>query len=177
MELTSWIKFTLERGSTKQAFKDKGVGIRLNIKARAGVEEFIKQLSGGRTTTVDAYGDAWHSEDENPLEVYILDDVEHADNYTLLAVGAPLLQYPSVPRRNSLSSLNEVSNQKTIANLSVLRLVGISKPEGVTIGVQGMYSGGYVQTLRTQFPAVTKQFLQDYIVPITLNLEIVSKDV
>ena len=179
MELTSWIRYKLERGSTKQSFKDKGIGLRVTVRARPSVEEFIKQLAGGRTTDATAYGEAWHSMDDSPLEVYIVDEPDQTTDYTLLGVGGSLIQYPAQPRSRGLSTLgsSDPTAPKPTINLGILRLVGISKPDGVTIGLQGMYSPEYMKILRAQLPIVTRQFLHDYIVPITLNLEIVSKDV
>jgi hypothetical protein len=62
-----------------------------------------------------------------------------------------------------------------MANLAFLRIVGISAEGGVTVGLVGAYSSEYVKRARNILPGAIKQFLQDYLVPITVNLQVISR--
>lgn len=167
---SNWVDFTLTRGPIRGEERNK-VGLILKIKARRDVEDFMRGLADGHRTLVEAVGDSWYNCNNSgtPLEVY--DAAVEARNklYTMNGVGQPLLVIQDPGR------LRAANNEEQV-NLSFLKLVGISNSEGVSIGFVGAYSADYVSKVRNALPNVVTQFLRDYLVPITINLQIISRN-
>lgn len=175
----SWISYTVERGPIRGPLSGK-VGLRLTIKARPEIEALMSNLAKDKKIGTDAYGDLWYNcvNPDEPLEVYAVDPDLSGSGYTLNQVGQPLLVTPTVPRvRNAIAGLGDaVRVDGEIANISFLKLVGISRDTGVTLGLSGAYSSDYVMNrLKPMFSKAITTFLRDYIVPTTFNLHIISK--
>ena len=169
----SWIDFTLTRGPIRGKERNR-VGLIIKVKARPDLEEFMKGLAQGQKLPLDAIGDTWQNfnQDGKPLEFYQMDNHRFESNriYSVDAVGqAPLI----ADGRNARNALSIATDD--VVNLSFLRLVGISNENGVTVGIPGAYSGDYIRRLRGLLPTAVKLFLQDYVVPITINLQVISK--
>jgi hypothetical protein len=167
----NWVDFTLKRGSIRGKDRNK-VGLVLTVRAQREVEDFMSGLANGRRLPVDAVGEAWYAvgSEETPLEFYAVESqFENKRAYSLDQVGGPLLITQPSPRGIVSSPADD------IANLSFLRLAGISGEGGVSIGLVGAYSWDYINRARSAMPMALKQFLHDYLVPITINLQVINK--
>lgn len=168
--VSTWVDLRLTRGPIKGS-KAHSIGILLQIKAKPELEVFMQAAGQDKKVPVDAYGDLWQNcgtpgvDGLAPLEVYAIDEPFHGRGYTLGQIALPLLAVDDGRLRVAEESIN----------LSFLKLVGISQPNGVTIGITGPYSGDYLNKLKLRLPAMLKQFLQDHIVPVTINLQITSR--
>lgn len=165
----SWVSYTIQRGPIVGPHS-KSVGIRLTVKAKPELESFMQTLSKDRKEPVLDYGELWASLSNTPLEVYRIEEPlgpSSRNGYNITSIGMGLL-LPSNNRdlRGELDSY--------IPNLSILKLVGISKPDGVSIGIYGAFSASYVNSLTQCLPRGTDQFLRDFLVPMTINLHMVS---
>jgi hypothetical protein len=167
----AWIDFTITRGPIRGKERNK-IGLIIRLQTRPDVEEFISGLVNGRRYQVDAVGEGWTNcnPEAAPLEVYEFENgsVEQR-NYTLENVTGPLL----IPQNDGRLRIGGTPPE--LVNLSFLRVVGVSNPSGVVIGLPGAYSSEYVKRVRNTFPSAVKQFLQDYLVPITINLQVLSR--
>jgi hypothetical protein len=165
------VNFSLTRGPIRGKDRNK-IGLIVRVKARRDVEEFMSNLAQGRRMPVDAMGDVWQNcnEDGAPLEYYETDNrFESNRHYSLDFVSGPLLVQPNAG--SSRLSLNT----EEVVNLAFLRLAGISMDSGVSIGLAGAYSNDYIKRVKLALPGAVKQFLQDYIVPVTLNLQVIAR--
>lgn len=171
-ETNSWVDYKISRGPIRSGLKNK-VGLVLTISANPILEDFMRQMSKERRTGVDAYGDNWVN--MNPtggiLEVYEIEEQLSNRAYTLGAVGMPLVIVPNPDR-----PVQRGGNGEEPTNLSFLKLVGISQPGGVSLGLVGAYSWDYIMKLRNNLSSITKTFLHDYIVPISIHLQIVNEN-
>lgn len=164
-EQNPWVEYTLERGPIRGDSKAK-VGLTLVVKARPELENFMQHLSEGRIVSSDAFAaDGWTNLDTGKsLDVYQIDNKAANLNYSLTHVGSPLLVG------------NDRVGENALVNLSFLRLVGISTTEfGIRIGIPGAFSAQYVQDVRLKLPQVLGQFLKDFVVPMTINVQIISR--
>ena len=160
-----WISLKTIRGRSSKP----NIGLTFQIKAHPDLEAYMANLSGGRKVLVDAIGEMWQSMSNKSLEVYDVGRNFPSRAYTLEAVGlAPLPQYVENLAR-------QLKQEDDVPNLSFLKLVGISEPNGVTVGIAGPYSLGYLNKFKQAWQTAAVQFLRDYIVPVTFNLSIVSK--
>jgi hypothetical protein len=170
MDNKAWIDLTITRGPIRGRDRNR-IGLIVHVQTRRDVEEFISSLANGRTIGVDAYADTWQNcgLQEKPLETYEIENELPNEQrpYSLFHIGLPLIV--NKPDRVRVGDGSEM------VNLSILRLVGIGESDGVKVGIVGAYSADYVKRVRNLLPNAIKQFLQDYLVPITVNLQIVSK--
>jgi hypothetical protein len=175
----SWVDFVLTRGPIRGKDRNR-IGLTVKVRARREVEDFMAGLANGRRSPVDAVADGWFN--GNPeggaLEFYDSDfQSEPHHLYTLANIGgAPLIQRydPNQPRRLA-QQLPAAGAQDELVNLSFLRIAGISDESGITIGLSGPYSNEYVTRFRKLYMAAAKQFLHDYLVPITVNLHVIDR--
>lgn len=167
----NWVDFVVTRGPIRGEIRSK-VGLVIKIKARRDVEDFMSNLAEGRRMLVEAVSDSWINckSGAGPLEYYDA-AIQASRNYTFAAIGQGLIinNDGAAPARRVLA----VAAEEQI-NLSFLLLAGISNPDGVTIGLSGAYSSDYVNKIKSSLPAAIKQFLQDYLVPMTVNLHIIA---
>jgi hypothetical protein len=175
MELdNNWVDVSVTRGPIRGKDRNR-IGLIIRIRARRDVEEFMSGLAQGRRLQVEAVGDMWQNctPEAGPLEFYETDGkFDAARSYSLDHVAAaPLIQQEV---RGLRAAVIPNQNDETV-NLAFLRLVGISNESGVTIGLVGPYSNDYIRRMKLLLPKALTQFLQDYIVPITVNLQIISK--
>jgi hypothetical protein len=167
----AWIDFTITRGPIRGKDRNR-IGLILRLQARRDVEEFLSGLAQGRTVAADAVGEGWYNcgPEGAQLEVYDADSPLDPRGYSLDHVGGPLL----ITRNDNRVRAGLVAPDE-MANLAFLRIVGISAEGGVTVGLVGAYSSEYVKRVRNILPGAIKQFLQDYLVPITVNLQVISR--
>lgn len=177
MELeNNWVSFTITRGPIRGKDKDR-VGLIVHVVARPDVEAFMQGMSKGKKMPVDAFADSWQNGNPNggTLEVYETAEVkwENTNVYTLNNIAESPLITP-FDAKAAARGLPQ-PNAQELVNLSFLRLAGISDESGVRVGILGAYSNEYLNRLKLALPRAIKQFLQDYIVPVTLNLQVISK--
>jgi hypothetical protein len=175
----NWIDLKISRGPIRGKDRNR-IGVTLHAKALPEFEEYMKTLSNNQKMPSAAYGDTWLNvaDPDKPLELYNGDFTPN-HNYNLIAIsGQPLLirDDPNNPR-GALARLQNanMTGDPDLPNLSFLRTVGISEGEGIAIGFAGAYSWDYINRMRTLYPLALKQFLHDYIVPITINLHVMVK--
>ncbi len=160
-----WVGLKIARGVRGS----KNISLSLTIKGHPDLEEYMSNLANKEVSPVSAYGDLWESLDNKALEVYNIERSFPSQLYSLESVGLALLpNFAADYGKKAVSSPD-------LANISFLKLVGISRPEGVTVGIVGPYSADYIYKFKQLWPGAVRQFLQDYIVPITINLSVVSK--
>lgn len=178
MNVTSWVDFDIERGPIYGSLKNK-VGLKLTIHARPEIEYFMQGLSNGKVIPVESFSDGWIKipADGNPLEAYAIETGFKSKDYSLTAIGAPLLfDDASLEEPRGLRVAAPASKDpKQIVNLSFLALSGISGENGLTIGIGGAFSANYILNARNKVPEQLKQFLHDYIVPMTIHLSVTQR--
>lgn len=173
----NWVDIGIERGPVYGNLKNR-VGLRLRITANPELEQFMRNLSNGKTIPMDSLTADWIRIPQENTEIYAINFGRTPKEYTLSAVGMPPIFEAAnagegdapIPAR-----LRTTSQKDEIANLSFLTIAGISREEGVTIGMSGVYSFDYIQSARTKLINAAKQFLHDYIVPVTINLQITQR--
>jgi hypothetical protein len=164
--MADWISVSISRGPIRGAHRND-LGMRMHVKARPELETFMQQLSGGQKCPTNSYSEAWTSQNAKELEVYLIDKPLGAGNYTLEHVcGDPVVQN-RVPRTGATEDK---------INLSFLKLVGISSDEGLTFGISGIFSADVCNRLKLELNGALRQFLTDYVVPVNINLQVVSRD-
>lgn len=168
--MKTWVDYKITRGIIKGVLSNT-VGIVLTIKADPELETYMQALSKDRRMEVAAFGDMWYNcGSDEALEVYTIDEQLNSRIYSFTNVALPLLI-----TQNNDGRLRLNTEPDEIVNLSFLKLVGIGKPEGITLGVAGAYSRQYVQSLQKKLPEATDAFLRDHLVPVTINLSIIQK--
>lgn len=146
---TDWMNLGLSR--TKD-----GTVIVVSVDPR--IEEFFKSQGKGKFDGLDAYGKEWFSPDPvRPVQVYRMEkgDINQA-TYSFGAVNQPLI----------VVKTNQV-------NLSFLRAVGISG-QPIRVGIGGPSSASFLDDIKVRILSEAKRFIQDYIVPVSINLRIYS---
>lgn len=151
--MIDWIRINLNR-------RKNDCGIEMNIEAVPKVEEFMANLGSGQSDPIEAYGRSWASFDpEHQIRVYRMfepPDGRHV-RYEL--------DQPSSAFRNP-------TNGKI--NVSFLRMVGISDPDGVKFRVTTPISNGELEDLAKTLTFASRQFILDYMTPANVSLRIVG---
>lgn len=189
-DYVTWVDLSLRSGtsytSPNKRLNASLIGMRLTVKTAPQVEEYMKQLANNQKVPVDAVSDLWHNVgSEEPLEYYALNEQIYTPAYMLNKIGQPLIlnnrglegQLRAAHAGQILQAVPNMDNDPVNGriNLSFLTLAGVSKPDGVTIGFGGVYSGQYIKSLQRSLMQSTEQFLRDYLVPVTINMQIVSR--
>jgi hypothetical protein len=181
-----------------------GVGLTVRINALPKVEEFIRSLGDGSEVAVETIGRHWWSipfpRDPNSAKVLGASVYQMTNNPGLIHLenegfsfrldkpGWPLTE---TPRDGALRYRGEAFapgdepydgparipdlGPKETLNLSFLRLVGISRSEGVTFGVRGVFTPEQVDRLALQIEAATKKFYQTFLKPYKLVITVMTQ--
>lgn len=122
------------------------------------VEDFFKSLTGETPHKLEEFGRGgrWSG---NDLKVYRIEEDMNGIEYSVNAIGQSL----HTGRGNPI-------------NLSFLRLVGASKPEGVTFSVTGPVNREAVRELSQRILTGCRSLFKEYIVPVKINLRITSTE-
>ena len=143
------------------AIAGKLKGLEFHVKADHRIEEFIKSISQDSMPLTE-YG-GWIAKPAScpiPQEVYSVNDNPNGDLYRFDAVGGSFLKTPRDLR----------------VNLSFLKLVGISNPNGVEFITTTPISNGTVKTIAADILQATEKFVKDYILPVGFNLRLTSTE-
>lgn len=163
----NWVDITVGRGPIRGEVRNR-VGLVLKIKARPDVEEFLSNLAEGRRLLVEAATDSWiNCKPETGALEYYDAAVQPGRSYTFNGIGQGLIIAEDPRHRLAGSGDDKI-------NLSFLLLAGISNPDGKAVGLSGAYSSDYVNKVKMLLPTAIKQFLLDYLVPMTVNLQITT---
>ena len=123
------------------------------------METFIKGLGNGEARPSSAYPNAklWLplNPESPPLMVYQIAPLPPRSGYRLDCVGMDF----------------EVEG---LINLSFLRLVGLSKPEGVKFRINGVYSEERLLQLGDRIGSAVESLYKDYLNPIDLSVVVHS---
>lgn len=168
----SWFKLSIRRGTLHGPLRSI-IGLTLHVHADPMVEKFMQTYSNDQKIDVSAIGALWvPTNPEQSLEVY-----KFRKNFPVSLGGGSNLNYPG-----SGLLLNEVPDFEgpqgpngLVANLALLRIVGISRPEGVQFGLSGPYSKQYVKSASSAIIAEVRKFIEEYLTPINVNLRITSQ--
>jgi hypothetical protein len=138
-----------------------GVGIEVNVKILPDIEDFMKELGGGRQVRVDSYGRHWLPRQKGTtLLAYDLN--EHVDGgrdlYRMDILGSPI-------------------NYDGHTNLSFLRLVGASEGAGAGFYVKGVYSLDALRMMKQNISTAARQLFIDYIRPIDMIVKVSTQEV
>ena len=134
-------------------------GTEFYFKSVPELEKYVASFGDGSYDLLDAYGREWLPIGNDELKVYrIKKDVPGGSGYTFNKVAEPL----------------GVVSREGIINLSFLRLVGIGSPTGVRFSVPGPSSKSGLKQMSEDTIDYVKKFIQDYIIPVHLNLRISS---
>jgi hypothetical protein len=149
--MISWFDLTLDRRSD---------GVTLVARADPRVEAFMSGLGYGESDPTDLYGRMWVPSDPTKILRVYKSSVDlggrFLDKYTM--------SYPC-----------GAFDMEGLINLSFLRLVGLS--EGVSFRIELPMSRSRVGSLKNNILEGVQEFLREYIVPVHVNLKLVSQPV
>lgn len=138
-------------------------GLEIHVKTDERIEEFFKSLAyNGEHDDIAMYGREWlPAKLGGDLRVYRYEK-ELSGNRISYTVTRP--------------AEGIENNREGVLNLSFLRLVGISSPEGVRFVIAGPYSKDYVSRISKQISTEVRNIIREYIVPVAINFRISSQD-
>lgn len=162
-------------GETKLSFEltRSAQGLTLRVRAIPEVEEFMRSISAGEFADVRKFGRHWLPKDAsktlsvylpNPAEVLAPRSISRSLAYRLDRMGLPLSAQES--HHGSVVSMT---------NLSFLRLVGISDPDGVTFSVPGVYTWEQVNALTKELSDGLKHFYVEYLNPLKYTVMLITQ--
>lgn len=141
-------------------------GLLISTRIHPLFEEFFREQANEKLL-VDEINRQWfHLKDQPPLEIWhIIQDPGvvrgNAANYRINQPGSPLVTTDP--------------NGKVI-NLSFLRLVGASEPNGVTFEVKGAFTLTYIRQLASDIGGAVKQFYTDNLKPIDVTITVNTQE-
>lgn len=158
-----------------------GVGLRYTVKCHPDVEDFFRfnqGLTDPSIEPVENYGREWFrprgSCDESPLMVYGLSDSLAGErgvgnlHYRLDRPGESIL----ISRRDA--HLTGIPT-KTL-NMSFLRLVGTSNPEGVSFVVHGVFGDDLVTEIENNITIACRELYRQYMMPLEVSVILEVQD-
>ena len=139
-------------------------GLRLTVRARPEVEEFIQSLGNGSLVDVGTVGRYWQALDKGSLSAYVIQSIPPQQSDDGCMITLDRLWHPLI--------IPSEGDRYPIVNLSFLRLRGISDGIGVTFGVKGVYSFGELCQIRDRVTAASRRFYIEYLRPIDLTVTV-----
>ena len=147
----SWVEFSLGRNLK---------GLEVFVRAAPEIEAFIKSLGNGKTDPIENYGTEWFPISTETLTVHRTDKSPvYGDSWTLDNPGESIVNHKELGLK---------------VNLSFLKLVGVGSLEGIRFGVKGPFGKNFIEQYGRDIVAETKKLVQQYIVPVHVNLKIFS---
>lgn len=145
------------------AFLRTSAGITVTVRALKEIEEFFANQAR-ESISVREFGNDWMVK-EKELRVWLLANDPGVVNNSGLAYGVDRVGKPLVYTTPAYAD---------VVNLSVLRLVGISEPAGVSFTLRGAYTLPHLQDLSQKVVRATRQFYIDFFQPIHIEVGIVG---
>ena len=151
-------------------------GLVVTVKAHPAVEAFMKGLGNGDSQSTHLSGPWWKlatrrdeggkKDDSGKGYVYVYHmnvevprlPLESGDQVALNVPGGPLLIDDGTGRN------------KSIVNLSFLRLVGISEGAGITFFVKGVHSLEQLEKAHKLIGEGYKKFFRNYMLPVKMDI-------
>lgn len=152
----TWAEFSIDR-----SFKGLTIWARTNRQ----LELFMKGLGDGRAIDVTEFDKQWTltKPGDPKLTVYHIGTIIPEDTFS-----GWTLQYPG-------SGVKMVLDRETV-NLSFLRCVGISGPDGVRFTINVPHSRSYVKSLSGDILKGIRELIYEYVAPFTVNLRVSSQE-
>lgn len=138
-------------------------GLKLTVRTDEEVEEFFRHWGGGAQRGVAGLGRSWRTLGDGnlPLRAYELPKnfgEQRDPSYTLANLGTELMANGSV-------------------NISFLRLVGISKPEGISFTVDSVVSLSGLENIGNRINTACGRFYGEYIKPAEIDVVVSARKV
>ena len=129
-------------------------GIKLTIKTIPEVEEFFRRWSGEMTERPQ-HGRLWRSDDDRPIDLWTLGMANIGPNasrpWTLLHSGLGFYADHDYP------------------NISFLRMIGVSEPNGRSIVIEALVGRGEIATLGQRLSDACNMFYTEYIQSVNIR--------
>ena len=158
-------------------FRRNASGLMIGARTVPAIEDFMRGLGDGSAVDVRAAGRLWVPLCGDTLMAYAMTTGfpgENSHEFELTQLGKPIINnYNS--KDGGLLSLP--LHAGSTANLSFLRLVGISEGEGVTFGVKGVYSLDFIRSMRDQVLDACRKFYVTYLKPIDFCVQISTQEI
>jgi hypothetical protein len=166
----------IKKGETcvRVSFKRSRGGILVTTKVHPYLEELLKAWGGDESTDVREYGRNWRGLGESPLKVWNLNTdpgkmtFQHG-GFSISAPGGEL--YPGWQNQGEGAPVR-IGQTSALLNLSMIRLVGASEPEGVTFAYRGSFSRPFLRDLSDKLVSASKRFYEDYLMPVDITMEL-----
>lgn len=134
------------------------MGIKVKVRVKPEIEEFFRQWGGG-VEIPPTHGRLWRALDDKPITLWSFEEPLKDGRYDLVSAGASLLNsYEGTP------------------NLSFLRIVGASGPEGREFIVESVASTEEIERISNKIGRAGDQFYLDYIRPVNINIYVGTMD-
>lgn len=168
------IQFTLRRS---------GHGLTIWVKTHPSVEELMKSLGNGELSDVRTYGRHWTPiPKESELQVYHMETGSmQGATWRLDKVGgqilSPIMDDAPIPHNTGAPTFTRHPTNWTsaqIANLSFLRLVGVSEGVGVTFGVHGVFTFDQLASMKDKLTEGCKGLCKAYLTPVNYTVGITT---
>lgn len=142
-------------------------GMRIDVRAHPLVEEFMQSLGGGKKIELtEMPRHLWTGVDDiNSLGVYRMDTALRNDGISMRTFRIDTPGYGII-------------DEDDIVNLSFLRFVGVSAPEGISfISTRDVYPVSYRRQLRTKIGNAFRDFCRDYIKQVKITLIMTGQEI
>jgi len=146
-------------------------GLLVTVRSNKQIENFMKSLGDGLHQDVYAYANKWSiaRETDPPLRIWNMS----SRNNPFTSLSSGLMQYRLDLPGRGLTLSGEVPGGEAIANISFLRLVGISEGAGVSfLMTNAVMSLNGLRDLKTIMSNSCKSLYMEYIRPVDLSLTI-----
>lgn len=161
---------TQSRGSEvkiKISLKRVRAGLQVHVQGSSNVEDTIRDLSvqfrppgEPETVPIKHYGVDWLAPPGKELTAYAGDFSRiTSPTFTLVGLGA-----------------NQMITEDGQANLSFLRLIGMSSPEGVSFTVRGLFLRHTVERIMNSLSKAAKEFYEEVLKPLSYSVVVITKE-
>ena len=165
----------VKRGETviQFSFHRCPIGLGVTMKVHPRIEDLFQDWGKGEKVDAGMYGRQWRSFTGEPL---LLWDLQRED-VTIDPTGQFVINKPGTPLVDDLvDPYGTLLKPQTVANLSILRLVGASSAQGVTFGVDGVYTTKEIRRIAEAIKQASKAFYLSYLKPINLNVMVSTQE-
>lgn len=140
-------------------------GLKLHVQACPEIEEFFRQAVQSPPQPIQKYGRGWESPSELLVYQFLNDGPAPFEmgHYELDRPAQPLIQPRLINGGQAIEPIN----------LSLLRLAGIST--GVEFSIRGVFSPQQISRIAQMLQKGTRQFYLDYLKPVGVTVQVVSR--
>jgi len=142
-------------------------GLQMSCQAHAVVEEFMNVAGNGEVSPIEHYGRKWTRQGSDAiLQVY---DIPASMNGTQM-INTKAGYRIDIPGREVV--YNDDRSGLKVVNMSFLRLVGVSGPEGVSFNVAGVHSEEDAIWIATQIREASRVIYNQYMKPLAIRIHL-----